>query len=196
MHCTNCGTPIAPGTHFCASCGARVNDPEMTRLTRAESPAPLTRDVTYSDAEHTVFNVRPTMLFIKLGYVSAALGGVLLVILLALLHISAFISLPLALALLLIPAYYHIRRNTIRYTLTDSKIEIDRGLIARTTRNIPLRNIQDVTVRSTIPQRLLGYGDVIIENASDQEGSVTTLKNIRNPREHADLLLLELRRWR
>ena len=44
----------------------------------------------------------------------------------------------IALGLLLIPAYYHLKRNMIRYTLTDSKMEIDYGLIARTTRNIPL----------------------------------------------------------
>ena len=47
----------------------------------------------------------------------------------------------------------------LRYTLTDSKIEIDYGLIARTTRNIPLAKIQDVTVSASILQRILGFGD-------------------------------------
>jgi uncharacterized membrane protein YdbT with pleckstrin-like domain len=102
---------------------------------------------------------------------------------------------PLALALLLIPAFYHIKRNTVRYTLTDSKIEIDQGLIARTTRNIPLRNIQDVTVSSSIPQRMLGFGNLIIDNASET-GGTTILRNINDPRHYADLLLRELRRWR
>jgi uncharacterized membrane protein YdbT with pleckstrin-like domain len=83
----------------------------------------------------------------------------------------------------------------IRYTLTDTEIEIDQGLVARTTRNIPLRTIQDVTVRSTIPQRLLGYGNVIIDNASEQGGEIV-LRNIQDPRHHRDLLLRELRRWR
>jgi uncharacterized membrane protein YdbT with pleckstrin-like domain len=100
----------------------------------------------------------------------------------------------LALALLLIPAYYHIRRNSVRYTVTDAKLEIDRGLVSRTTRNIPLSKIQDVTVSATIPQRLLGFGDLIVDNASDVGGS-TVLHNINNPRQHADLLLRELRRW-
>ena len=57
--------------------------------------------------------------------------------LLASLGVPASISIPLALALLLIPAYYHIRRNMVRYTVTDSKLQIDTGLIARTTENIP-----------------------------------------------------------
>ena len=134
------------------------------------------------------------MLFIKIGYVAAALGAVLLTILLAMLPFVAwYVALPIALALLLIPAYYHIKRNTVLYTLTDSKIEIDQGLVARTTRNIPLRNIRDVTVSTTIPQRLLGFGNLVIENASEV-GGVTVLKNINDPRKHADMLLRELRR--
>ena len=82
----------------------------------------------------------------------------------------------------------------VRYTVTDAKIEIDRGLISRTTRNIPLRKIQDVTVSASIFQRILGFGDVVVDNASEV-GGTTILHNINNPRQHADLLLRELRRW-
>jgi membrane protein YdbS with pleckstrin-like domain len=147
------------------------------------------------DSERVVFALRPTMLFIGVGYALAALCAIGLTILLAKFNLlSAFHSLLVSLPLLLVPAYYHLRRNTIKYTLTDSKIEIDRGLIARRTRNIPLRNIQDVTVAATIPQRILGFGDLIIDNASELGGS-TVMHNIPAPRRHADLLLRELRRW-
>jgi uncharacterized membrane protein YdbT with pleckstrin-like domain len=146
------------------------------------------------ELEHVVFTVRPTMIFIKAGYALAVLGGVALVFLLAMISVPAYISIPLALALLLIPGYYHIRRNSVRYTATDAKLEIDRGLVSRTTRNIPLSKIQDVTVSATIPQRLLGLGDLVVDNASEVGGS-TVLHNINNPRQHADLLLRELRRW-
>jgi membrane protein YdbS with pleckstrin-like domain len=197
MHCTNCGSYIAPGTRFCAGCGAAATDPDETRLAGARS-VELKRNDESSEIERTIFTARPTMLFIKIGYLAAALGAILLTILLALLPfwtIPWYISLPLALALLLIPAYYHIRRNMVSYTLTDSKVMIDQGLVARTTRNIPLRNIQDVTVSATILQRLLGFGNLIIDNASEQ-GGTTILRNIDDPRHHADLLLRELRRWR
>lgn len=146
------------------------------------------------DIERTIFTVRPTLIFIKLGYALAVLGGIGIVILLAMIGVPWYISIPLALALLLIPAFYHLRRNMVRYTLTDSKIEIDTGLIARTTRNTPLSKIQDVTVSASIPQRLLGFGDVIVDNASEL-GGTTVLHNISNPRHYADLLLRELRRW-
>ena len=170
---------------------------EVTRLaTRAPQAISQKHKDEASDLERTIFTARPTMLFIKIGYVAAALGAVLLTILLAILlpSISWYIWLPFALGLLLFPAYYHIKRNTVLYTMTDSKIEIDQGLIARTTRNIPLRNIQDVTVSTTIPQRLLGFGNLVIENANDT-GGVTVLKNIDDPRKHADMLLRELRRF-
>jgi uncharacterized membrane protein YdbT with pleckstrin-like domain len=198
MHCLNCGSYIPPDARFCASCGTPAADPEATRLVARVQPqssaavAPRTNEA--GDLERTIFTARPTMLFIKIGYVAAALGAVLLTILLAMLpFIAWYVALPIALALLLIPAYYHVRRNTVLYTLTDSKIEIDQGLVARTTRNIPLRNIQDVTVSTTIPQRLLGFGNLVIENASEV-GGVTVLKNINDPRKHADMLLRELRR--
>ena len=193
MHCSNCGSYVPPGVNFCSNCGAAAVDPEATRIVRAQSSVPA-KDFQSDELEHVVFTVRPTMIFIKLGYALAVIAAIGLVILLGLLSLPWYISIPIALALLLIPAYYHVRRNMVRYTLTDSKIEIDTGLVARTTRNIPLSKIQDVTVSATIPQRLLGFGDVIVDNASEL-GGTTVLHNITNPRHYADLLLRELRRW-
>lgn len=219
--CHNCGAKLTQGARFCAACGAPA-DTEQTRYaadfaseeTRVAAPrpravqplpvepsqplTPARRDEATDAEEKVVFTVRPTLLFIKIGYALAALGAFALVALLAWqpwVKVPVYVSIPLALALLLIPAYKHLMRNTIRYTLTDSKIEMDRGFVSRTTRNIPLRNIQDVTVTSTIPQRLLRFGDVVIDNASET-GGTTVLHNIPDPRRHADLLLRELRRWR
>lgn len=215
--CYNCGERLTTSARFCAACGAPA-DSEQTRVaqeatrfaseeTRVAQPrpravqplpvrplAPVPERRADEREEQVVFTVRPTLLFIKLGYGLAALGGVALIALLAWLSMTPYISIPLALALLLIPAYKHLRRNTVRYTLTDSKIEIDQGLVSRTTRNIPLRNIQDVTVSATVFQRLLRFGNLVIDNASET-GGTTVLRNIPDPRRHADLLLRELRRW-
>ena len=221
--CYNCGQRLTPSARFCAACGAPA-DSEQTRVSteatrfaseetrvaqprpRAVEPLPVRplssvperRSDEREGDEQVVFTVRPTLLFIKIGYLLAALGGLLLIALLAWqpwVHVPFLVSLPLALALLLVPAYKHLKRNTVRYTLTDSKIEIDQGLVSRTTRNIPLRNIQDVTVSSTVLQRLLRFGNLVVDNASET-GGTTILRNIPDPRRHADLLLRELRRWR
>ena len=213
MHCTNCGTYMAPGARFCAGCGAPAVDPEMTRFAGAQpqqphppfatppiqptppayTPVAARRD-RVTDEERQIFQARPTLLFIKIGYGLAALGAILLIIILASVKAEWWVALPLALALLLIPAFYHIKRNTLLYTLTNHKLEIDEGFIARTTRNLPLRNIQDVTVTASVTQRLLGYGNIVIDNASELGGS-TVMHNIHNPRHYADMLLRELRRY-
>lgn len=192
MTCTKCGSYVPPSVRFCSNCGTPAPDPETTQLAR--KAAMNLESNTSDEVERTIFTVKPTLIFIKAGYALAVLGAIGLVILLAWISVPAYISIPLALALLLIPAYYHIRRNMIRYAVTDAKLEIDTGLIARTTRNIPLSKIQDVTVQASIPQRLMGFGDVIVDNASEVGGS-TILHNINNPRHYADLLLRELRRW-
>ena len=191
MTCSNCGAYVAPSVRFCSNCGTAV-DSEATRIARIQSRAlEMSAD---HDLEHSIFTVRPTMIFIKAGYALAVIAGIALVFLLASLSVPASISIPLALALLLIPGYYHMRRNMIRYTVTDATLQIDTGLIARTTKNIPLSKIQDVTVSASIPQRLMGFGDIIIDNASEIGGSIV-MHNIGSPRHYADLLLRELRRW-
>lgn len=196
MRCNTCESFLDSDSRFCKSCGAPASDAEETRIARPQPSVPARYD-NDDDVENVLFTVRPTMLFIKIGYAAAVLGAILLTILLAMIHfvdIPWYISLPISLGLLLIPAYYHLKRNMIRYTVTDSKIELDYGLIARTTRNIPLAKIQDVTVSASIWQRLMGFGDVVVDNASEL-GGTTILHNINNPRHYADLILRELRRW-
>jgi membrane protein YdbS with pleckstrin-like domain len=217
MHCTNCGAYIPPGARFCAGCGAPAADPEVTRYAggaqqqpyappqqpyapQMQAPPPPAynpvRQQSASAVEQQIFKTRPTLLFIKIGYGLAALGAILVIVLLAsYTNAPWWVSLPIALALLLIPAYYHLKRNMVQYTLTSNKLEIDEGFISRTTRNFPLRNIQDVTVSTTVMQRILGYGNVVIEDASELGGS-TIMRNIHNPRQYADLLLREMGRFR
>jgi len=106
--------------------------------------------------------------------------------------IPAWFSVLAGLFLLLIPAFYHLKHKIVRYTLTDSKIEIDEGLISKTNRNVPLRTIQDVTVSATVAQRMLGFGNLIIENAGETESRIV-LKNINSPKKYADILLKQMR---
>lgn len=188
MFCIKCGAENPEDAAFCKKCGAATGDEVETRV------APRQTDLPDSKGKGQIFSITPTLKFVKFGYGATVLGSFLLVAFLSVIlpGVSWYIVVGLGLLLLLVPGFYHIKQKLVRYTLTETTIEIDRGLISRTTQNIPLRRIQDVTVSSTFMQRLLGFGDIVIENASENAGRVV-LDNIDRPRKYADLLLDQIR---
>jgi Predicted membrane protein len=183
MYCKKCGSANDNDAVYCKKCGTMLEAEDETRVARRAEMVAGT-DETY--------RIGPTLKFIKLGYIAAALGAILLVALLALTPISPWLSVVFGLLLFLIPAYFHLRQRLISYSLTGQCIEVDSGLISRTTRNVPLTRIQDVTVSASAMQRLLNFGDVVIDNASEDGGKVI-IKNIDSPREYADKLLSRMR---
>ncbi len=60
-----------------------------------------------------------------------------------------------------------VRWLTTQYVLTTERIVVRHGLVARTGREIPLENINDVSFTQSIVERLLGYGDLLIESAGE-----------------------------
>lgn len=184
---------------FCARCGEAVEEATVFAAPQKTALASNQPDALEHADERIIFSIRPTMLFVKIGYLTAFLGAAVIAGLFMylaatfLFTILWWLAIPLGLLLLLIPAFYHVRRNLVRFTLTESKLEIDKGLIARQTHIVPLGKIQDVTVSASMWQRLLGYGNLIIENAGEADGKIV-LNNINAPRKHADLMLREMRR--
>ncbi len=184
MFCQKCGVRNSDEAVYCQKCGSLLESEEETRVAKRETDGD----------EREIFSISPTLKFVKIGYGLAALGAILLVA-----FFSAFfpslhwgIAILLGLALLLIPAVFHFKQKIVRYRLTDSKVEIDEGFIFQNCRNVPLRSIQDVSVSSTITQRLLGFGNLVIDNASEDEGKIV-LRNIDKPKKYADLVLKEMR---
>src|SRR3712207_5805996 len=98
QHCSNCGTRLTPAARFCPGCGAAADSQtthvasEETRLSPPRPPRPVVpvarpraaelretaRATDEPDEERVVFTVRPTLLFVKIGYALAAMFGVLL----------------------------------------------------------------------------------------------------------------------
>ena len=194
MFCSTCGKENADDAVYCQKCGRQFETEEETRVAmRGGYPSPADSS-TPADPKR-IFSITPTLKFIYVGYLIAVIAAFILVGLVSIFFATTFsvvTSVVLGMALLLVPLYYHLRKKLVRYTLTDTTIEIDRGLISRTTQNIPLRRIQDVTVSSTMAQRMLGFGDVIIDNASEDGGKVI-LNDIDSPKKYAELMLRQMR---
>ena len=200
MYCTQCGADNSETAVYCRKCGAVLDKEEETRVaTRSRSERPLVsvargRNDASDENEKQIFSIGPTLLFVKAGYVIAAIGALFLVAITSAFSLVGNGWAVLAgLLLFLVPAFYHIKRKLLRYTLTETKLEIDEGLISRRTQNLPIRRIQDVTVSTTVLQRMLGFGDLVVDNASD-DGEKITLQNINKPRQYADMLLRQMKR--
>ena len=194
MFCISCGKENPDDAIYCQKCGRAFEAEQETRVARRPEDAVPAR-VANADASPPIFSVTPTMKFVYAGYAATVLAAFLVVVLLTIFlpGLSPAIAAVVGLLLLFIPLYFHIRKKLVRYTLTDTTIEIDRGLISRTTQNVPLRRIQDVTVSATMMQRMLGFGDVIIDNASEDGGKIV-LDDIDSPKKYAEMMLREIRR--
>lgn len=198
MFCIKCGSENSDEAMFCQKCGHKFDflDEEETQIARSLEDEFEEID---EDDEEDIFSINPTLLFVKIGYGVAVLAAFFLVAFIATISslltspISAIAVVTVGLSMLLIPAYFHVKQKMVRYTLTDSKVEIDRGLINKTTRNVPLRIIQDVTVTANVSQRMFGLGNLEIENANESDDKII-LKNINSPKEHAKILLKQMRR--
>lgn len=192
MYCNKCGTENSDDAVFCKKCGSAVEAEEETRVAQRVRNGAAVRNA--SDDSSRIFAINPTLKFVALGYVLAVVAAFALVVILTA-FVPGFVPLigvVIGLLLLLVPVYYHVQAKLIRYVLTDTTIEIDRGLISRTTQHIPLRRVQDVTVTASLFQRMLGYGDITIDNASEDGGKVV-LDNIDAPKKYADQILRQMR---
>ena len=92
-----------------------------------------------------------------------------------------------AVLLLIVPIRRHIRRQTIKVTLTGDKLRYESGLLSKTTRNIQLSKVQDVRVDQSLGQRMMGVGDISIETSG--ESSRLEVDNIDQPQAIADEII-------
>ena len=132
--------------------------------------------------------VRPTMLFIRLGYI---LTAVLLAAALVWWRMQqdnlSLAAVGVSAVLLLWPITRHIKRQRICLRLEGDHLRYQRGLVSTTVKTIPIAGIQDVTVRRSVGQKIWGVGDLRIETAG--QASALEIDNINDPQKVADLIL-------
>ncbi len=198
MFCHRCGKSLPVESKFCNVCGIGVvADRPITATTSHSSVSiPLSNPQNQSaliqpqDNEEVIFRIRPSFYSVGTTYIGAAVFSLLAIAIFGYFALSIGISLALSLASFIFPLVRHVQRNRVVYTLTPSKIEIDFGILSKTVRNIPLRNAQDVTVSAALFERMIGIGDVIIDSAA--EAGKIQMRQIPDPRKHADLILQQV----
>jgi len=133
--------------------------------------------------------IRPSLKFVKAGYVCA----LLIICAAAILEYKylfeqdpkLFPYLPIAgLVLLLWPIKRHLRRQTITLTIAGDKLRYETGLVSKSIRIMQLPKVQDVRVIQSGWQRIFGVGDISIETAG--ENSRLVVLNLDGPRALAE----------
>ena len=222
MYCNQCGEEVPQSSRFCNHCGASVGlrgsdsadgHSQMNAATR-RAAAPRGPDVQrglrgdvsgnaiYPADEEVIFTLRPTLIFVFVRYMVAAIFLLVVAAVMGILNksfpnvisgkVAFLVILGTGVVAFINPVYKHILRRREVYTLTNHKLEMRYGFFSKTVRNIPLRNIQDVTVMASVWQRLIKIGDIVIESASEQ-GKIV-LDDIHYPDRYANIILGELRR--
>ena len=74
MFCTKCGANNSDTAVYCQKCGTLVEAEEETRVVRPN----FSKSVDEDD-EMQIFSIRPTLLFVKIGYGLAVFSAFLLV---------------------------------------------------------------------------------------------------------------------
>lgn len=88
---------------------------------------------------------------------------------------------------LLIPISMHLKRRQVSMRMHDNHLTFESGFLSRTRRTVDMAKIQDVTVKQTLSQRLLGVGDLMLESAG--EGGAMGMRNLDRPRHIADVII-------
>jgi uncharacterized membrane protein YdbT with pleckstrin-like domain len=95
--------------------------------------------------------------------------------------------LAIPLIVLLSPIQMHLKRRLITLRLLDDHLILETGFFSRTRRTVDTAKIQDVTVRQTFGQRLMGVGDLMLESAGER--GAMSISNLDRPRQIADAII-------
>lgn len=121
---------------------------------------------------------------VLLGALGALLGAVAMVVVGYVLRAQGSWVLPVAggLALLVVVALVVppvVRRLFTQYVLTTERIVVREGVVARTGTEIPLESVTNVEFSQSVVERMLGYGDVLLESAG--RSGQSRLRDVPDP---------------
>jgi uncharacterized membrane protein YdbT with pleckstrin-like domain len=125
-----------------------------------------------SQGERIIFQGHPSWRSILAFY----LKGLLIAIVIALVaklfgegFFTVFVILVVAFGLTIVIGF--VRRVATVYTITNRRLNIKRGIIARDIQETRLERVQNVSYSQTAFQRMLNVGDVDFDTASDTENT-------------------------
>src|SRR6266496_911998 len=81
-----------------------------------------------------------------------------------------YLALGFAVVALVVFLARRVRAGADEFVVTNRRVMKKTGLVAREIEQVPVEKIQDVTVEQGVLGRMLGYGTVLLETASERMG--------------------------
>jgi uncharacterized membrane protein YdbT with pleckstrin-like domain len=91
---------------------------------------------------------------------------------------TAIIAIAL-IALFIVPVASVLNWLFTLFVLTSDRLIVRTGVVAKSSKEIPLENINDITFNQRILERLVGAGDLLVESAGERGQNRIT--NVRDP---------------
>ncbi len=80
-----------------------------------------------------------------------------------------------------------IKLRSTSYTITNQRVQIEKGLLAKSVEEIDLRYVEDSTFGQSLVERILGIGSVTLLS-SDKTTPRYVLRSIRDPRSVREMI--------
>jgi uncharacterized membrane protein YdbT with pleckstrin-like domain len=122
------------------------------------------------EPEITVHQCTPSQIVNLKHFVWASLGVI------AIVTFSIITSTPLLLVALLLPLFYAFWKwlevNLTKFTLTDQRLIITKGVFHKATNETELYRVRDTSIEEPFFFRMFGVGNVIIYSTDEAEGKL------------------------
>lgn len=125
-------------------------------------------DKTNSNEEKTIQEIQPS----KMNYLVWFIVGILTLI---------------YLIGLIIIIWIFIDRQSKKYTITNRRIIVRRGIIAKNTDEVEIKDIKSINVRQGVIGRMFNYGDILIGSAG-HAGIEINMPGVDKPHEVKELI--------
>lgn len=193
MTCNQCGAEAPAQAAFCPQCGAQVGKPASGGGNRPPAGARLQSGVTQGASRDVPENDLWGGAFSPKAMTPAFIGAALLTIIGM---IGASFAGPagwvaVGIGAILIFSYLALsllyQRLAIQYELTTHRLVLHRGILTKTDDRILLVDIDDITVRQGLIERMLNVGTITL-NTTDKSSPVLNMRGIEDPRRVGDLI--------
>lgn len=191
MICKKCGADVPEKAAFCPTCGAQLGRAGGASGGRPPKAARIEPAVGRSaDApEEELWGGRYSPKAMAGAFVGLALLTVIALVVVSLAWPAGMIVVGIVAIVLTVYLVFSMfyQRLSVHYRLTTHRLVIQRGILSRTDDRILLVDIDDITVRQGLVDRMLDIGTVVL-NTSDDTSPVLTMRGIESPRQVGDLI--------